>query len=332
VQDEAGFGKHDTFEERCAGKNEGGDAASGRVLGEADGGDVFLELAEAVGQLVFVAEVGEALEFTQRGGRDENLLAGGETRAHFRHEGRNIPVIARCGLGEQYAGLAVGAAQRELLEEKAGERSEGAAPFVGREKERVPGEGGGGFFGAGEEALDGVVEGLGLVEDHQRAIGEIEECAGARLEARGFELPARRGAGKRKLAFGGVGGGLNVETLKEVATTGELGERREDEPDARADGALRGGVELAEGFDGVAEELEADGARVFGGENVHNAAADGELAGHFDSFMAGIADSGEVFEQVVERHLGVAFESAGEAGVGSGVPETHEGGGDGDNH
>jgi len=37
-------------------------------------------------------------------------------------------------------------------------------------------------------------------------------------------------------------------------------------------------------------------------------------------------------EQIIERYLGVAFESAGEAGVGGRVAEAHEGGGDGDNH
>ena len=40
----------------------------------------------------------------------------------------------------------------------------------------------------------------------------------------------------------------------------------------------------------------ADGARGFGGENVDDAAADRELAGHVDHFGAGVADGGDVGE------------------------------------
>ena len=46
--------------------------------------------------------------------------------------------------------------------------------------------------------------------------------------------------------------------------------------------ALRGGIELADGFGFVAEELDAKRAVGLGRVDVEDAAANGILAGHFD--------------------------------------------------
>ena len=88
------------------------------------------------------------------------------------------------------------------------------------------------------------------------------------------------------------------------------------------------GIEFADGFDGVAEKFDADGALGFGGEDVDDAAADGELAGELDHFGAGVADGAEVEEEIVERSFDVAGEGAGEREVDVGILIAPEGGGD----
>ena len=58
--------------------------------------------------------------------------------------------------------------------------------------------------------------------------------------------------------------------------------------------ALGFGVELADGVDFVAEELDAHGTVGFGRVDVEDAAAARELAGHFDEVHLRVADAGEV--------------------------------------
>ena len=58
--------------------------------------------------------------------------------------------------------------------------------------------------------------------------------------------------------------------------------------------ALRFGIELADGFDLVAEELDAHGAVGFGRVDIEDAAAAGELARHLDQVHLGVADAGQV--------------------------------------
>ena len=57
---------------------------------------------------------------------------------------------------------------------------------------------------------------------------------------------------------------------------------------------LRLGIELADGLDLVAEELDAHGAIGFGRIDVENAAAAGELAGHLHQIHLRVADAGEM--------------------------------------
>ncbi len=70
--------------------------------------------------------------------------------------------------------------------------------------------------------------------------------------------------------------------VEELFGDGGFGEREEQGVVERGAGALGLGVELADGFDLVAEEVDADGAVRLGGVDVDDAAAEGDLAGHLD--------------------------------------------------
>ena len=79
-----------------------------------------------------------------------------------------------------------------------------------------------------------------------------------------------------------------------------FGEREEQGVVEGGAGALGLGVEVADGFDLVAEEVDADGAVDLGGVDVEDAAAEGDLAGHLDYVDAGVADG----EEVLDEHVG----------------------------
>ena len=80
-------------------------------------------------------------------------------------------------------------------------------------------------------------------------------------------------------------------------------------------GALGLGVELADGFDLVAEEVDADGAVHLGGVDVEDAAAEGDLAGHLDDVDLGVADGEEVLDEHVGHVLFADVEVEGEGAV-----------------
>ena len=80
-------------------------------------------------------------------------------------------------------------------------------------------------------------------------------------------------------------------------------------------GALRGGIEVADGLDFVAEELDAHRALGFGRIDIENAAAQGVLAGHFDDVGGRVADGVEVAEQIVDVEGLAAAQNAGQIGV-----------------
>ena len=110
---------------------------------------------------------------------------------------------------------------------------------------------------------------------------------------------------------------------------GRFGEGQEAGFVEGSSGALGVGVEFADGLDFVAEELEADGAIGFGGVDVEDAAAAGELAGHLDDVGARVADAGEVGEERFDVDLFAATENLREAGVEGRGKELHGGGFDG---
>ena len=93
--------------------------------------------------------------------------------------------------------------------------------------------------------------------------------------------------------------------------------------------ALGFGVELADGFDLVAEEVDANGAVHLGGVDVEDAAAQGDLAGHFDDVDFGVADGEEMFDEHVGHVLFADFEMEGEGAIVVAREEPHAGGFDG---
>ena len=66
-----------------------------------------------------------------------------------------------------------------------------------------------------------------------------------------------------------------------------------------AGGAEGFDVELVDGLDLVAEEVDADGRDFAGGPDVDDFAADGEVAGVFDGVKAGVAVVGEPADELV---------------------------------
>ena len=107
-----------------------------------------------------------------------------------------------------------------------------------------------------------------------------------------------------------------------------FGERKKQSFVHRSGGALRGGIEFADGIGFVAEELDAKGAVGFGRVDVEDAAADGVLAGHFDYIGGGVADGVEMREQRFEIEGFAATDGAGEIGVIVGGAETDSSCGD----
>ena len=103
----------------------------------------------------------------------------------------------------------------------------------------------------------------------------------ARIVERGGEFPA-----------GEFGSGARL-----------LGKRQHHRLADLDDGALRFHFEAANGFDFIAEEFDAQGAGIFRGVHIENAAADGILAGHLDRLAPLIADGFEMRLDHFERHF-----------------------------
>ena len=93
--------------------------------------------------------------------------------------------------------------------------------------------------------------------------------------------------------------------------------------------ALRFGIEFADGFNFVAEELDADGAVGFGRVDVENSAAARELAGHLDEVHLRVADAGEMRGEDFDVDFFAALEGDGEAGIVIEIEELESGGLDG---
>src|SRR5882757_5333832 len=165
-----------------------------------------------------------------------------------------------------------------------------------------------GFRCVGEELPNAFEDAGGFVEEDdwsERAGSEFEQAVLSRVL---FWPPVRR----------------KVPRFRRLGGHGPFGERKNGGANDGCDGALRARVKLADGFDGVAEQFDADGAWRFRRENIHDAAALRKLAGHFDHFRAGIADGTEVGDEGVEADFVVGFQRAGEdfvAIVGAITPE-----------
>ena len=121
-------------------------------------------------------------------------------------------------------------------------------------------------------------------------------------------------------------GEAGVDGLEEFLGDRGLGEREQEGVLEGGAGALGFGVELADGFDLVAEEVDADGAFALGGVDVDDAAADGDLAGHLDDIDLRIADGEEMLDEHVGEVLLADVEVEREGFVVVAAEELHAGG------
>ena len=90
--------------------------------------------------------------------------------------------------------------------------------------------------------------------------------------------------------------------------------------------ALRFRIELADGVDLVAEELDAHGAVGFRRIDVENAAAARELARHLHEVHLRVADAGQVRGEDFDVDLFAAAQRDGEAGIVIAIEEPERGG------
>ena len=89
--------------------------------------------------------------------------------------------------------------------------------------------------------------------------------------------------------------------------------------------ALRFRVELADGVDLVAEKLDAHGPVGFRRVHIEDAAAAGELAGHFDQVHLRVADAGEVAGKDFNVEFFAAPHGDGKAGIVVAIEKTERG-------
>ncbi|MCK7525185.1 MAG: hypothetical protein MZV64_50060 [Ignavibacteriales bacterium] len=92
-------------------------------------------------------------------------------------------------------------------------------------------------------------------------------------------------------ALGALPGG-GLPGIEEIGAGRELAQAGDGQPLDPPERALAGDVELAEREDARAVELDAEGVRLPGREDVDDAAAPGELAGRGDEVLAGVAVAG----------------------------------------
>ncbi len=185
-----------------------------------------------------------------------------------------------------------------------------------------------GFVDASPEAFKFLAKLIGFVEQDSCAWKEIEDGAvgsghgGVKLPAgkdcdpasayRGFYNFFRAGRAGADDAFAGKPG---VNCAQQLFVHGSFGERQEQDFVHRSGGALRSGIELADGIDFVAEELDAHRTVGFGRVDVEDAAAQRVLAGHFDHIGGFVADGVEVSQQGVNVEGLAATDGAAEIGI-----------------
>ena len=109
---------------------------------------------------------------------------------------------------------------------------------------------------------------------------------------------------------------------------GPFRQRKHGSANDRRDGTLRACVKFADGFDGVAEKLDANGARRFRRKEIHDAAPLRKLTWHFDHFRACVTDRTEMRDEAAEADFIVGLERAREELVAFGSAMTPKRGGD----
>ena len=138
---------------------------------------------------------------------------------------------------------------------------------------------------------------LRLVNDHHRIFGQRKQRMLARPDQRHHELPARkRIAGARDIHLIG-------QLEEQFARFRIFDQRQERGLRDLHDGALRFDIESADGFDQVAEQLDADRLGGFGRENIQDAAAQRIFADHLHRVAFLIADAFQMRQQIFQRDL-----------------------------
>ena len=178
----------------------------------------------------------------------------------------DVAVMPRGGLSLQRECFGAIAGKRQMLDGELREKLQRERPLVfvkniavGRLSERAFG-----FFEgclhAGAIFFDRGFKERRLVHDDERLGSEIEENSGAMLERNFTKFPTgikpRRSGVVRASRCGGDG--LMREDFRAAK---KLGERQEHSAFDRIGGTLRIGIECANGFDGVAKKLDANGLR-----------------------------------------------------------------------
>ena len=100
-----------------------------------------------------------------------------------------------------------------------------------------------------------------------------------------------------------VPGSPRKRALEQFAAARKFGKRRQGETFEWPDRPLRAGVELPQGFHGVAEQFKPHRPGRFRREDVHDAAAHCELTGHLDCLVPLVAHACQVRDQLFERDL-----------------------------
>ena len=93
----------------------------------------------------------------------------------------------------------------------------------------------------------------------------------------------------------------------------QLGERKKHSALDRIRRTLRIGIECANGFDRVAEQLDAHGLRRLGRKHVDDAAADGVLPRHLAGHVLLVAGRGEEADEIFVRDGFVALDDCAQA-------------------
>ena len=98
-------------------------------------------------------------------------------------------------------------------------------------------------------------------------------------------------------------GQAGVDGFKNFFGDWDFGEGKEESGVDLRGRSLSFGVELADRFDLVTEEIDAHGTVLLGGVDVQDATTQGQLSWHFYDVDAGVADG----EQVLDKHVGQVF-------------------------
>ena len=176
------------------------------------------------------------------------------------------------------------------------------------------------FCSGGEMLGSGLTQRLRLIKEDDRA--ERTFCQLKQRACAGF-------AGGAKVRWCFPGGFVQVC----LVGCGDRPFRQRQERGANngGDRPLGARVKFANGFDGVAKQLNADGASRFRRENIDDATAHGELARQLYHFRSRVTHRTQMRNQFYVRNLGVFCQGAREIEVGCRIliaPEGSSNGGD----